>query len=165
MTKHPHSEDLRQVLREAHDFGHREHVHLAWRFVRQCDDLSGAEERMRAAIREVAALHGMLDKYHETLSGAWIQFVAAHVRTSNEADFATFIKHNEELLDTSLPKRHYSREILQSDGARRAFVEPTWFHFRCSRWPVSSLRSAWIRTIRSASSFSGTSDLSGVCMR
>jgi hypothetical protein len=131
VTTHEPSEDLREILRETHGFGHREHVHLAWRLLRKHEDLSQAENSMCAVIREVAELHGTPEKYHETLTVAWTRLVAVHVRDHDEADFGSFIERNEGLLDRSLLSRHFSREVMQSDQARRTFVEPDLIPLPC----------------------------------
>jgi hypothetical protein len=116
-------DELQQVLREEQGFGHRAHVHLAWRYLKK-GDVATAQEQMRNAIRRVAAEHGNLAKYHETLTMTWVQLVAAHIRGSEEPDFETFIAYNEGLLDQSLPGRHFSAAVLGSDEARHSFVKP-----------------------------------------
>lgn len=118
-----HADALGDVLGVEQGFGHRAHVHLAWRFL-QHDEEIAAQDKMRAAVRQVAAAHGTPDKYHETLTLAWIHLVAAHVRADPGADFETFIARNAGLLDRSLPSRHFSSDVLQSAEARRAFVPP-----------------------------------------
>lgn len=118
-----HAAALRDVLRAEQGFGHRAHVHLAWRFLQHDQEVT-AQDRMRSAVREAAAAHGTPDKYHETLTLAWVHLVAAHVRADPTADFETFIARNAGLLDTSLPSRHFSSAVLEGAEARRALVEP-----------------------------------------
>lgn len=115
--------ELRAVLADGTGFGHREHLHLAWRYVRH-GGLASAERQMRSAILHVASTHGDPDKYHETLTTTWVRLVAAHVRTATASDFDTFISENPALLDRDLPSRHFSARVLQSAEARRAMVEP-----------------------------------------
>jgi len=114
---------LREVLGVDPTFGHRQHVHLAWRYSRDAE-LAVAEHRMCAAIRYVAALHRTPEKYHETLTMFWTRLVAAHVTTSDVRSFDEFIAKNAALLDRRLPARHYSDRVLMSDQARQEWVEP-----------------------------------------
>jgi hypothetical protein len=116
-------EELREVLEEERGFGHRAHVHLAWRYLRK-GDLAFATSQMRSAIRWIAAEHGDAAKCHETLTMAWCQLVAAHVRVSDEPDFESFISHNPGLLDRSVLARHYSAAVLGSESARNSFAAP-----------------------------------------
>ncbi|HXY45158.1 MAG TPA: hypothetical protein VEH29_13300, partial [Acidimicrobiales bacterium] len=88
---------LIEVLESEGTFGHRQHLCLAWRYLRTADEAT-AERLMRAAIRHVAALHGTPDRYHETLTIAWTRLVAAHVRADGLASFEEFIAENRELL-------------------------------------------------------------------
>ena|SRR5438445_6803077 len=56
-------------------FHHRDHIRLAWIYLRQCDR-GEAERRMADTIRRFAAHHGVTDKYHETITLAWMRLVA-----------------------------------------------------------------------------------------
>ena len=58
-------------------FGHREHIHLAWRELR--DTTRRGADRVEAAIRHVAAAHGEPEKFHRTITAAWMALVAHHL--------------------------------------------------------------------------------------
>ena len=49
---------------------------------------------MAAAIRHIAALHGAPDKYHDTLTIAWVHLVAVHLSRSDARSFGEFIAEN-----------------------------------------------------------------------
>jgi hypothetical protein len=117
-------EDLTEVLRQSGGrFGHREHLHLAWRYVRS-GDAHAATHQMRAAIQQLAARHGAPAKYHETLTITWLTLVAVHARHSEASDFDAFLAENEGLLDRDLPARHFSADLLLSAEARARLVDP-----------------------------------------
>jgi hypothetical protein len=116
-------EPLRDVLSSADRFGHREHVSLAWRYTALADRQT-AERWMCQAIHHLASAHGMPEKYHETLTIAWTRIVGAHLRPEGRASFDEFITCHPALLNKGLPERHFSRELLWSDGARARWVEP-----------------------------------------
>jgi len=114
---------LSEVLRLAPDFGHRQHVHLAWRYLRSAEP-SQAEAQMRSAIQHLAAAHGTPEKYHETLTTTWTRLIAAHVRSSDAETFEDFIEANSMLLDKRVPGHFFTEATLTSDLARREWVEP-----------------------------------------
>ncbi len=116
-------EPLREALSTPGRFGHREHLSLAWQFLRATDART-AELWMGASIRCVAAAHGTPEKYHETLTVAWTRLVAAHLGSDDSSDFDEFISRNPGLLDRHLPERHFSPEALFGDRARHEWVEP-----------------------------------------
>jgi hypothetical protein len=114
---------LNDVLESDGVFGHRQHVQLAWRYLYGAEP-EIAERSMKAAIRHVATTHGAPEKYHETLTIAWVRLVAAHIRSCDAGSFDEFIAANPGLLDRRLPERHYSRATLWTGHARHEWVEP-----------------------------------------
>jgi hypothetical protein len=114
---------LGEVLAGSGRFGHREHLMLAWSYLRSTDPET-SELWMRSAIRHLAAVHGTPDKYHETLTLAWTRLVAAHLDSCDRPTFAEFMSENPALLDAGLPERHFSPTTLWGARARREWVEP-----------------------------------------
>jgi hypothetical protein len=57
---------------------------------------------------------------YANLRVAWLLLARHGVTSGAEA----FVEAFPLLLDKSLPERHWSRDLLWSDAARRAFVEP-----------------------------------------
>src|SRR5438270_12214170 len=55
--------DMHELLGPEGRFGHREHLHLAWRAL-QAHDHDAAVADVEAAIRRIAAAHGAPGKYH-----------------------------------------------------------------------------------------------------
>jgi Activator of Hsp90 ATPase homolog 1-like protein len=114
---------LQAVLAHGRGFGHAEHLELAWRYLDRFEP-DDAERAMAEAIRHVAATHGQPDRYHETMTVAWVKLVAAHREECEAETFDEFIADNERLLDRDLLKRHYSPERIASAGARAEFTAP-----------------------------------------
>ncbi|HWD65168.1 MAG TPA: hypothetical protein VG405_08325 [Solirubrobacteraceae bacterium] len=115
---------LKQILEQNKGFGHREHVQLAWTYLRTLPP-DEARAAMRRSIRHLAHAHDAPDRYHETLTLAWMDVVDLHLRDRPSDDsFADFIERNERLLDSRLLQRHYSPELLTSPQARREYVPP-----------------------------------------
>jgi hypothetical protein len=116
----PFRDELDAVLARG-SFGHREHLELAWRYLRG-GDLPRARRQMSAAIRHVAQSHGQPDRYHHTITLAWLHLVAVHARRSRASTFDEFIAANTGLLTRDLLDHHFSRATLA--GARQGWVEP-----------------------------------------
>lgn len=79
---------------------------------------------MAAAIRRIAREHGAEDKYHETITRAWLRFVVVHMRRWGAASFEEFIERNPDLLDRRVIEHFYSHEQILSESARAAWVDP-----------------------------------------
>jgi hypothetical protein len=114
---------LHEILDNRGGFGHREHLELAWNYL-ALYPVDEAAEVMPAAIRHVARLHGAEDKYHDTITRAWLHFVAVHVQRWGAEDFDGFIERNPDLLDRKLTEHFYSRELLFSEPARAGWTVP-----------------------------------------
>ena len=105
-------------------FHHRDHIRLAWIYLQRYGE-SQARPRIAAAIRNFAAHHGKSDKYHETLTVAWLRLVAnAMTRAPLAATFEHFTASAPELLDQHTVQRYYSAAAISSDAARTTYVEP-----------------------------------------
>ncbi len=116
-------EVLEAILRSRGGFGHREHLELAWTYLRlyPVDEAAGA---MTDAVRHVALRHGAEDKYHETITRAWLRFVAVHMQRWGAESFDAFLEANPDLLDRKLIEHFYSPERLFDARARAAWVDP-----------------------------------------
>ena len=104
-------------------FHHREHIRVAWLYLKS-SDATRAAERMSAGIRRFADHHGATQKYHHTQTLAWMRLVAvALVETPEGYNFAQFLSDHPELADKSLLAKYYSAELLQTNVAREGWVE------------------------------------------
>lgn len=108
----------------ADQFHHREHVRVAWLYLKS-SDATRASERMSAGIRRFANHHGATEKYHHTLTLFWMRLVAvALVETGEGSAFEEFLAAHPELSDKNLPSRYYSQQLLEAPAAREGWVEP-----------------------------------------
>jgi len=106
-------------------FGHREHLRLAYVYL--CDSsVAEASTRMRRALQAFLRANNVpAEKYHETLTGSWVQAVRHFMaRGRNAASFEAFLKADDRLLDTRIMLSHYTQDRLFSDAARQRFVPP-----------------------------------------
>ena len=105
-------------------FRHADHIRLAWIYLR-LEEYGIAEERMRRSIQRLARHAGADNKYHETLTIAWMCLVDAAFHLSSRIDrFADFAGAHAGLLDKQAVFEFYSRARLMSDAARKSWVEP-----------------------------------------
>jgi hypothetical protein len=107
-------------------FHHREHVRVAWCYLRR-HPLPHALERFRAGLRRFAAVHGAAERYHETITTAYVLLIHKRLeRTQGAGTWAQFEAANPDLLswNPSILDRYYPPGTLSSDEARRSFVRP-----------------------------------------
>ncbi len=105
-------------------FKHREHLRLAWLYLRRHGRQAGTE-RIRETILRYATSLGAAGIYHETLTRAWGACVEGALRETPELEpFDVFLAAHPELLKRDLLERYYRRETLGSEEARRGWVPP-----------------------------------------
>jgi len=114
---------MAEVMAGAIRFGHREHVHLTWLAVRRCG-VPAAVGLVSDGIQRTARYAGAPQKYHATISRAWVELVGYHVAESGEGDFGAFADHHRALLDKRLLTRFYRPATLASPRARTGWAEP-----------------------------------------
>jgi len=106
---------------------HQAHVRTAFLFVSRFA-IDEAHLRMRAGIIRLNERHGLVESitrgYFETLSRAWLTLVADARRRSGAGTSQALFEACPELMDRTLPLRHYSRELLASPRARAIFIPP-----------------------------------------
>ena len=109
----------------AEQFHHEQHVHVAWRFVRD-HGMPAALTEFTAAIKRFAAAKGAHGLYHETITWAFLLLIAERQARSNSATWESFAATHPDLLvwKPSILSRYYSQELLATDLARRVFVFP-----------------------------------------
>jgi len=114
---------MAEVMAAARRFGHREHVHLTWLAVRCCG-ASAAVGLVSEGIQRTARYAGAPQKYHATVSRAWVELVGHHAAERDGDDFTAFADHHPALLDKRLLTRFYRPATLASRPARTGWVEP-----------------------------------------
>jgi hypothetical protein len=134
--KHKTKDEILDVVRKFEngtisrdEWKHREHLIVAFYYIRNSKSLTEATDKMRAGLFNLLISFGVdLEKempYHETLTRFWIKSVDDFLKTQNGysiVETANLLVEN--LGDKDLPLKYYSRELLFSDMARKHFVEP-----------------------------------------
>jgi len=110
---------------DAKAFGHKEHIRLAYILLVQ-SELDDAKVRLKTSLIRYLTFNGVdTSKYHETMTVAWLLAVKHFMHMSVPAENAIeFIQANDILLDKNIMYTHYSRDLMESDPARKEFIEP-----------------------------------------
>ena len=109
----------------ADQFNHRQHVQVAWLFVRH-HGMPAALSEFSAAIRRFADAKGAPGLYHETITWAFLLLIADRQARNPVESWEAFAAANPDLLTwkPSILNRYYSKELLASDLAKRTFLMP-----------------------------------------
>jgi hypothetical protein len=108
----------------AAEFRHADHIRLAWIYLRR-HAVADAGQRISVTIRRFATAAGKPDRYHETITQAWLHLVDRALRaTPHECSFTEFIEKHRWLLDRRALAPFYSEALLASAASRVHWVEP-----------------------------------------
>jgi len=104
-------------------FSHREHVRMGFELARRAP-FTEAAHRFASALRRLTAAAGKSDKYHDTLTVAFMALIFERLGEDREQSFDAFAEANPDLFDKGVLLRWYDEARLKSPAARRAFVLP-----------------------------------------
>ena len=105
-------------------FRHRQHLEVTVAAIGRFgpDD---AELVLRGAISSAARDAGLATKYHDTITRFWCRFVAHAVSDSGpEATVDDLLLIAPALADKHAVSRHWADDAINSDAARRAWLNP-----------------------------------------
>jgi hypothetical protein len=106
-------------------FHHRDHVRVAWIYLRRLGLLEALAAVSRG-LQRMAAAHGQQAKYHETVSWLYVFVIHERMAAGDHATWDEFERSNPDLLAHwgAFVGRYYSPRALRSPVARRSFVLP-----------------------------------------
>ena len=104
-------------------FHHAEHLMVMAVYIHDHGYQAGLA-RVRQNIQRYAAHLGASTKYHETLTVFWARMVARELHAKPGELAAQIPRILEAMGDKVLAEEYFSRDLLDSDGARLAWVEP-----------------------------------------
>lgn len=121
------------LLREFEDctlppsaFHHREHVRVAWLYLKAEPPLT-ALARFAEGLKRFAAAQGHAGLYHETITWAYLLLIRERMESTGAGEtWEGFAEKNPDLLTwkPSILDCYYRPETLSSELARRVFVMP-----------------------------------------
>jgi len=107
-------------------FHHREHIRITWLYLHRHGAIE-ALVKVSDGIKRFAASVGKPDRYHETITWAYVFLVRERIEHGPPSQsWEEFCLANADLLDwkDSVLKKYYREETLASPIAKRAFVFP-----------------------------------------
>ncbi|HEY1955375.1 MAG TPA: hypothetical protein VGH28_07175 [Polyangiaceae bacterium] len=105
-------------------FGHREHLFVAWTYLKSAP-FEDAAPRFVRNVKRFAARHGAQGKYHATVTWALLALMAEAIDALPSHSFDALLDARPELVAARETLRaRYSREVLESERARRVPILP-----------------------------------------
>jgi hypothetical protein len=123
LTDREFVEAFENLTLSAQSFHHADHIRLAWLYLRDYDKET-AEQRFCEGLVKLAARFGVPEKFHLTMTLAWLRAVEARINPDEEIAFDAWIVSHSALLDRDFLLRHYSKERLMSQEARSGWLQP-----------------------------------------
>ena len=109
---------------DAEAFDHESHVYVGWLYLESLPLLE-AIRRYSAALRRLTEQLGVPEKYHETITWFYLLLIAERRRITRGHGWFAFRSENDDLFHAArVLGRYYSKKLLMSDRARKAFVLP-----------------------------------------
>lgn len=103
-------------------FGHAAHVRAAYLYLRR-DGFIGGMARFRDALRAFAARLKVPEKYHETITVAFLALINERLQEAKAGEqWPDFAARNQDLFQRDVLHRYYRPETLQSARARAVFL-------------------------------------------
>jgi hypothetical protein len=107
-------------------FHHADHVQLAFEYLRRYTAIE-ALHKFSAALQRFAAAQGKADRYHETITWAYLFLIRERMaRAEPTQPWEQFSQLNADLLvwKPSLLDHYYRKQTLDSNLARKTFIFP-----------------------------------------
>ncbi|MEP2532780.1 hypothetical protein [Shimia sp.] len=105
------------------DFSHRAHVAVAWEALEQGEFFT-ASARFVAGLRRLVEAAGVPEKFHATITHAFMSVIAERRHANPTPDAATFLDQNPDLLNGTFLTSRFSPETLASPLARTVPLMP-----------------------------------------
>lgn len=109
------------------DFGHPQHVRVAWTLLRSLPTAVAALDRFVGGLRRFAAAKGSPGLYHETITWAYLLLIHERIaRLPADTPWEGFAAASPDLLarGKAALRRYYRDEDLASELARKVFLMP-----------------------------------------
>jgi hypothetical protein len=109
----------------AGEFHHAEHVRLAFAYLSEYPAIE-ALHRFSLALKQYAVARGKPDRYHETITYAYLFLIRERAARTRTLDWDAFAEANPELLQwkPGILDRYYRQSTLNSDLASTVFLLP-----------------------------------------
>jgi hypothetical protein len=123
MTNDPLVEAFERAAIDPRTFHHREHLYVAWCYLRALP-LEEALARYVRHLRRLTEALAVPQKFHATMTWAYLVLLDEAMRRFAGASFEELLARAPALSAAGALEAFYDREQLQSEEARRRFVLP-----------------------------------------
>jgi hypothetical protein len=106
-------------------FHHADHVHVAFAYLNKYPPAE-ALARFSSGLKHFAALHGKANRYHETVTWAYLCLIRQRMAEAGPQTWEAFAQANPDLLlwKNGILRRYYREETLESERAQSVFMFP-----------------------------------------
>jgi hypothetical protein len=106
-------------------FTHAEHVRAGWCYARRYPILE-ALTRFKTTLKRYATGKGKPERYHETITIAYLLLIAERLASSRDLSWEEFAARHADLLQwqPSILAQFYPEDVLASPRAKEVFVLP-----------------------------------------
>ncbi len=119
----PTLEDFEAGRIDPRHFGHRDHVRMSYELLERYT-FPEALFRLAKGLRRLAADAGVPQKYHETITVAFLSLIAERRLAAGFSGWEEFAAQNPDLLEKELLAKIYPPGVLDSPLARETFLLP-----------------------------------------
>ena len=110
------------------EFHHRDHIRMAWLYLSKFGYSQGST-KVKEGIKKFAVAKGATTLYHETITEFWIRLVQHVIENHPSKTFEQFFASFPPLEDSKSIYRHYTKDFLMSETARKEWAEPNLLAF------------------------------------
>lgn len=106
-------------------FNHLGHLRLAWLYLKRYD-FNTVLNKICTGIQQYAESLGAVEKFHYTISYAFIKIMEIRIEKLKEKTWEKFVQENSDLIESAqtVLYQYYSTEALNSSEAKKRLVEP-----------------------------------------
>ena len=107
------------------NFDHTGHVRLTWLYLKEYP-LDIAIEKVCQGIKRYAEYLGAPDKFHLTMTDAFVKIINDRLLKSPNLTFIEFIQANPDLIEqpNAILSQYFSSECINSTNAKKCLVAP-----------------------------------------
>lgn len=117
------TDDFEKCEIDAEAYSHIRHVGVAFTILTRYDFLT-ANQIYSTNTNKIATAAGAADKFHVTITLAFLSIIAERMQAGDYSDAQDFIDRNPDLINQNPLRKHYSAERMMSEQARKTFLLP-----------------------------------------
>lgn len=106
-------------------FDHLGHLRIAWLYL-NAQDVDSAVHSTCTGIKTYAESLGAKDKFHYTITNAFVRIIAKRIHALNDRSWQGFIRQNNDLVNDAMSVLllHFSEELIFSEVAKTSIIAP-----------------------------------------